>query len=917
VEQLLATKLFIPAIRPELVSRSRLIEQLNTSLSGKLTLISAPAGFGKTTLVCEWVDNLQKQELSADYKIAWLSLDESDNTLLRFLAYLITALNQSGSSDKSFGNSALDMLQSPHAPRYEIVLTTLINEIAALPNKLILVLDDYHLIETQLIHDALCFLLDNIPPQLHLVIITREDPLLPLSRLRVRGQLTELRAADLRFTSPEAAEFLNQTMSLNLSQDDVAALETRTEGWVAGLQLAAISMQGQKEPAKLIQAFTGSNRLVLDYLVDEVLHQQPPAIQDFLLDTAVLGRLSGPLCDAVRFGDGQPGTGQEKGQAILERLERANLFVIPLDNERQWYRYHHLFADLLRQRLRQIKPELESILHSRASVWCEGEALTEDAVEHALQAGDFERSAALIAELADELWKSGEHPKLRGWLEKLTEEWVCTQPQLCIYHAWFLFSTGHQESAERFLLAAEQALDTDITTSSQSQLILGPGRAQLKGRLSAIRALALSWGKDFPAMIQEASAALELLPKDDPWCSMAELVLGDAYFYKGDIQASYQTRLKTLEACQPKDDLFFFMISNLKIATSLSEMGQLEAAIEICRRQLDFARQHGLTQTIFAGWAMGLLGVTLAERNEFEDALEFTSKYVELTKDNDLGFVGSSYMFRAKVQFYMGDYEGADITLKELADIGKKHYLPHYISGRLKAWQARLNLIQNRLEAVNHLIEESDQNTEKGISLIYDDIVVVRARLLLLQGNYQQASQILESLIEPTQAGGSTTRLIEVLALLALVKHAAGEAFSAIQYLTCALSLAEPGGYVRVFVDEGPQMARLLYEALSQGIASNYVQHLLAAFPSTKGEQPESRKTQIVDGRLIEPLSERELEILQLIADGLTNQEIGSNLYLSLNTVKAHTRNIYGKLGINSRTQAVARARALGILSAA
>jgi len=925
---ILVTKLFIPATRPELVPRPRLIEQLDRCLRQdrefgcKLTLISAPAGFGKTTLVTEWLQTRGDKALSP-FAVAWLSLDEGDNDLVRFLSYFIAALQ---TIDASILQDALKLLQSHQPPPAETTLTSLINQIAAIPDRIIFVLDDYHLIDAQPIHNALVFLLKNMPPQLHLVITTREDPLLPLARLRVRGQLAELRAADLRFTATEAAEFLNQVMGLDLSDEDVAALETRTEGWIAGLQLAAISLQGQVDTTKSIQSFTGSNRLVLDYLIDEVLHQQPPTIQDFLLKTAPLNRLTGSLCDAVRFGDDPAVADQETGQEILERLERANLFIIPLDTERQWYRYHHLFGDLLRQRLRQTKPEQEINLHSRASAWYEQHDLLDEAIEHALQSEDFERSAALIAELADSLWKRGEHLKLRGWLEKLSKEWVCIQPQLCIYHAWFLFSTGRQEGAEYYLQIAEQALATATTkelknVSSPAESLSAPERTQLEGRLNAVRALATSWGEDFTAMIRHASLALEYLPEQDPWRSLAELVLGDAYYYKGDIQASYKYRLKTLESCQAGDDLFFYMIANLKVATSLREMGQLEPAIAICQGQLEFAGQNGLMQTIFAGWAMGLLGVALAERNEFEKALEFTAKFVELSKDNDLGFVGASYMFRARTQFYAGDFNGAETTLNKLADIGQKHYLPHHISGPLRAWQARIYLTQNRLEAVSSLVEESDLDGGGTFTLVYDDVIVVRARLLLARAEYAKASRVLVPLIEPTQTGGSTARLIEVLALLAMVKQAEDEMALAKEYLKRALILAEPGGYIRVFVDEGPPMARLLYEmmshteALSQGISPAYVQRLLAAFPNVEPERSEKAKIQPLGDEWIEPLSERELDVLKLIAEGLTNQEIASRLYVSLNTVKAHTRNMYGKLNVNSRTQAIAKAGTLGLLS--
>ena len=913
VNQLLATKLYPPPLRSELVSRHRLIEKLNQGLYRKLTLISAPAGFGKTTLIGEWLGAIQKEfknENQPIYKTAWFSMDKDDNEETRFLNYFVTAIKRIDDPENVIGERAFRILQSTQLPQTNAVLTSLINEIAQIQHKIILIFDDYHMIDSQMIHDGVVFFIENMPPQIHLVISTREDPPLPIPRLRARDQLTELRAADLRFSLSESGEFLTRVMGLSLSEKDNAALENRTEGWIAGLQLAAISLQGHPDISRLIQSFTGSNRFVLDYLVDEVLNQQPERIQSFLLKTSILDRLCGSLCNEL--------TGQNHSQGILEMLERANLFIIPLDGERQWYRYHHLFADLLRQRLRQTSPGQEPILNNRASAWYEQNNFLNEAIEHSLQAGEHKHSAAMIAGIADDLWKRGEHLKLRGWLEKLTEDWVCIQPKLCIYHAWFLFSTGLQEEADRYLQAAEQSLieatqESEIS-STHPEITPDLDRNLLEGRLNAIRALAKTWGEDFSTMIRYASSALSLLPIRDPWRSMAELVLGDAYYYKGEMQASYQTRLKTAAACQAEDDLFFYMIANLKVATSLREMGKLEQAISICKDQLEFARENGLTNTIFAGWAMGLLGIILADRNDLEQALKLTTRYVEIAKGNDLGFVGSSYMWLMKTQFYRGELDAAESTLNELAEIGQKHYLPHHISGPLKAWQARLALAQNRLEIYSQVVASSDLEENGVIPLIYDEVVLVHTRFLLLQGNYADASRILEPLIEATQNGGSTARLIELLVLQALANQGQGELELAIHHIEHALSLAEPGGFVRFFIDEGPPMARLLIEALSRGIAKNYVQSLLAAFPDIEAEQPKTGESPPGDEVWIEALSTRETDILKLIAEGLTNQEIASRLYLSLNTVKVHTRNIYGKLGVNSRTQAAAKARTFGIL---
>jgi len=417
---LLQTKLYIPPVRPELVSRPRLIEQLNKGLHRKLTLISAPAGFGKTTVVSDWIRQ-------SEIPVAWLSLDDGDNDPVQFLTYFIATLEQ---IDNTIGQTGQGMLQSPQPPPPEALITALINEIAAVPSQFVLVLDDYHLIEAQAIHDALTFLLEHLPPRMHLIIAAREDPPLSLARLRARGQLTELRATDLRFTSAEAAEFLIQVMDLNLSAEDIAALETRTEGWIAGLQLAAISMQGRADTASLVQSFTGSHRHVLDYLVEEVLEQQSESVQAFLLHTSILDRLTGTLCDAV--------TGQDNGRATLEILDRANLFIVPLDDERRWYRYHHLFGDLLRQRLRQTQSEQVPTLHNKASEWYEQKGFVDEAIDHALRGECFERAVHLIEAHVDTIWQRGEHAKLRRWLDRLPAEVSSSKPQLCIFRAYYL-----------------------------------------------------------------------------------------------------------------------------------------------------------------------------------------------------------------------------------------------------------------------------------------------------------------------------------------------------------------------------------------------------------------------------------------------------------------------------------------------
>jgi LuxR family maltose regulon positive regulatory protein len=900
------------------VPRPRLIERLNAGLVDrrKLTLISAPAGFGKTTLVSEWINQFPLPDTQSP-NFAWISLDEGDNDPTRFLAYFIAALQ---TIEANIAKGVLSALQSSQPPPAEDILTVLINEITAIPGRITLVLDDYHLIEARPIHDALTFLVRNLPPQMHLVIATREDPPLPLARLRARGQLTELRATDLRLTPYEAAEFLNTRVGLDLSAEDIAALERRTEGWIAGLQLAAISMQGHEDATSFIKSFTGSHRVVLDYLVEEVLEQQSESVQTFLLQTSILNRLTGPLCNSL--------TGDSDGEKTLSMLDAANLFIVSLDDERRWYRYHRLFADLLRQRLRRTQPEQLPILHRRACEWYEQNGFIDEAIEHALRAKDFERAARLVEEHADAMWQHGEHARLRRSLIGLSDELVFCRPHLCIFHAWYLFSSGQQDAAERCLQAAEQALEpsTDNATEGspldQEHQLSDADRTKLRGRVAAIRAFMDSQRGDVPGITQHARQALEYLPEQDlTWRCTVAIALGDVHGFKGDMAAAYQDQLVASEACRGSDHIYCFLVANLKLAMTLRAQGRLQRVAEICKQQLQLAEESGLSQAAVAGCLLAIWGETLAELNDLDGAIHQAKKGVELTeRGGNLAMLGWSYMCLVRVLYSRGDTVGAEEIVQKVGDTARESNVPPWITDQLTAWQARLWLTQDKLEAASEWVRERalvatgepKPAHEMDYLLLIEHIVL--ARILIAEERLDEATKLLQRLLGAAEAGERTTRAIEILMLQALATQAGGDTTRAMALLERALILAEPGGFIRAFVDEGPPMARLLYEAAARGIAPDYARRLLAAFPVAESEQTDSSKAQASKPELVEPLSERELEVLQLIAEGLTNPEIASRLFLALNTVKAHTRNIYGKLNVHSRTQAIARVQALGLL---
>jgi LuxR family maltose regulon positive regulatory protein len=916
VEQLLTTKLYIPPTRPELVPRARLIEQMNEGLHRKLTLISAPAGFGKTTLVTEWLDNLRldtKKENQIKNRIAWLSLDEGDNDPARFLSYFIAALNQVEGIDAAFGKGALSMLQSPQPPPSDAILTSLINEFAEITDKFIFVLDDYHLIDAQPIHEAFTFLLEHLPPQLHLVIATREDPNLPLSRLRARGQLTELRATNLRFSSSEAADFLNQVMGLNLSAEDITALEKRTEGWIAGLQLAAISLQGQEDTASLIKSFTGSHRLVLDYLIEEVLDQQSGSVQTFLLQTAILNQMTSSLCDAI--------TGQDNSQATLETLERANLFIVPLDEERRWYRYHHLFGDLLRERLKQTQPKKLPILNSLASKWFEQQGLIDEAIEHALQSDNFDQAARMIDEHIEERWQRGKLARLWRWLDKLPDELVYNNPNLCIFLAWNLFINGNQEKAEESLQAAEKKFDllTETLLEKQPEEHEHPSRLmekKVRGRAAAIRAVMATYRSDADGSMKSARLALELLPGDDlNWRSAAATALADAYVFMGEYDRAHQARFESLKISKTAGNTYLYLIDSTKCVLVLKARGELQQAREFCQQQILFAKDKGFSKTGTIGWMQAILGEILAETNDMDGAYEMVRVGVNLTeRGRDVALLSWSYMCLTRVLHSLGDQAGAEKIINKTKVMAQETTTPPWVNNQIINWQVRIWLAQGRLDEALKWMQEQGADSELETTYVGNMIKIPLARIQIAQGLLEKTNQILLPLLEAAEAGGHISRVIEILMLQALAFQVGGDTAQAMTTLEKALTLAEPGGFIRIFVDEGPPMARLLYKALSRGIAPDYVRRLLAAFPVDEPEQTDPSKSQVPKSELVEPLSEREIEVLQLIAEGLTNPEIAARLYLSLNTVKVHTRNIYGKLGVNNRTQAGTRAKALGIL---
>jgi LuxR family maltose regulon positive regulatory protein len=893
---ILATKLYIPPPQPKIVLRPHLVERLNEGLHRKLILISASAGFGKTTLVSEWVASYEL--LEPKVRTAWLSLDEGDNDPTRFLSCLVAAL-QTIRSD--IGEGVLIALQSPQPPQSETILTTLINEITSLPESFILVLDDYHVIEAKLVENSLTFLLEHLPPQMHMVIATREDPPLPLARLRARSQLTELRAADLRFTPSEAAEFLNQVMGLNLSSEDITALENRTEGWIAGLQMAALalqglasqrplSMHGHPDASSFIKSFTGSHHFVLDYLVEEVLQQQPDSVQNFLLRTSILDRMCGSLCEAVLC------TPAASGQETLEYLERANLFIVPLDSERRWYRYHHLFGDLLHQRLAQsLAPRAIAQDHIHASEWYENNGLLFEAFRHATAANDIERTARLVQSKEMPLYFRYISTAVLDWLASLPPPVLDARPSLRVMSATLALMAGQTTGVEERLQAAEKVLQNADLDDRTRDLI---------GRIACARATLALTHYQPEAMITQSGRALEYLHPDNlTFRFTANWTLANAYLLQGDRSAAAQASLEGIAISQKAGDVFSTILATSTLGEVQELENQLYQAAETYRHVLQLFGDH--PQPNACEVHLGLARISY-EWNDLDAAEQHGQQSLQLARQYDsvIDRFIISEVFLARLKLAQGDVAGAAAILAQADASARQQSFVHRMP-EIAAAQVLVLLHQGNLEAAKQLAQKYE-------------LPLSRARVLLAQGDPSAALAVLEPLCQQMEARGWQDERLRVMVLQAVALYVLAlqerrEKDRAMQVLGEALALAEPGGFIRLFVDEDAPMAQLLSIAAAQGMMADYIGKLRAAFEA-EAQTGEDKFNPPPAQPLIEPLSQRELEILQLIAQGLSNHEIGERLFLALDTVKGHNRRIFDKLQVHRRTEAVARARVLGLL---
>jgi LuxR family transcriptional regulator, maltose regulon positive regulatory protein len=916
---LLMTKLYIPTPGKFLVERTRLVKKLDQCLEPgrSLSLISAPAGFGKTTLISAWLTET-KVAMPGRWA-AWLSIDERDNDPVIFWSYVIAALQ---TQQEGVGQQALSMLAEQGAD-FERKLAALINDLAQLAQPCVVVLDDYHLVRNPIIHQSLTFFIEHAPPHIHLMIASRTDPPLPLALLRGRGKLLEIRMQDLRFSDEDAEMYLNAGIGLDLAARSVQALNHKTEGWIAGLQMAGLAMQdiASREtvsfPAKekvsdFVNSFSGSNRFILDYLIEEVLNRQPEPIQHFLIITSILDQLCGPLCDALLQGS------DLAAQSALQYLESCNLFIIPLDQQRFWYRYHQLFADLLRKRLAQTAPEVIGELHRRAIEWYEQNGLIPNAIQHAFQQPDFHKAAALVAQVTEAMWGRGEHATLLAWMDALPDEEKKPYPSLLIFQVSMLISAGKLQEAETCIPILEGYI--------RASLEANPDQTALIGNVAALRTYIASFHGDRQVLFSQAQLALQNLTRDEDSgqrCGVS-LVSGNAFLTEGNLEAASGAFGEAIFAGKKahKPAMMLTGISNLALVLWLQ--GDLGQAEQVCREGAQLIEQCGLKRSIMAVDVWLTWGEILCEREALVEAEVNIRKGLELALEQQFVWqVALGYQAQARLRLAQGNLVEAEIAAQASEQWCIEHQVPAHISCRGAGLLAELWLRRGKTTLAERYLQTHQITPGGEVQFPHQSEYLAWARLAWLRGD-EGAGDLLGRISDWAGKNRQKGALIAALVLRALVCQSREMLDQGVAFLGRAMELAEPDGYAQCFVGEGEGMVALLREAVRQGIHSEYASRLLAAFPELPlGEESGSQITAAPDLQrslspdtmtLVEPLSRREMETLQLIAEGLSNKEIAQKMCISLRTVKYYSTGLYGKLGVDSRMQAVIQARELGLL---
>jgi LuxR family maltose regulon positive regulatory protein len=902
--ELLATKVTIPRIRSGWLARPRLVDALNEAMDRELILVCTPAGFGKTTLLADWAQK-------AKWPVAWLCLDPDDSDPVRFWRYVVAALDRAG---VPVGDRVLPLIEGSAATSSRGLVTALINELEGLPDEFALVLDDHHLVDSPSVREDVTYLLSHAPAQLHLILSTRSDPPLPLARLRARDKLAELRTADLRFTPEETAAFLREVWGIDLPTEALAALETRTEGWAVGLQLAALSLRDRPDPLPFLDAFTGSHRYVLDYLSEEVLEQQRDSVRTFLLKSSILERLSSPLCDAV--------TGGSDGQAMLEELERANLFLVPLDEERRWYRFHNLFGDLLRVRLQSGEAGPVSELHQRAAAWFEEHGLIDEAIRHASASGDPPWAARLVEGHLNEILRRGEGVVLERWLSMLPDNVVRSNPALCLAQGLIQLHVGELDPVERLVEEAERAF-VHAPESRELEVPTEGGMVrEVPAAVSLLRAeIAAARGDAETSADQARSALVHMAEEEYGPRFWARWLLSCADWTAGRLKAAESGFTELLAEGRAVPAAYPLMSSCYALGQVQRARGRLGAALRTYREGLRFATEDGRTSTFHAAEAHIGRAQVLYERNQLEDALHHVREGIELSRPvvefhlPSVGLVTLAWIRQA-----MGETDGALETMNEADDTESSTDIAS-LANPAPAERARLLLLQGRAGEAAKWAEERGLTEQDEVSYSRERDYLVLARVLLATDDSHRALGILERLDTLAESQARRGSLIQIRAVRSQALQSVGDHQGALALLAETLALALPEGYVRVFADQGAPMAALLqsfvrgaHRARGAAIPSRARRHInrvVRAFGPAVGRAEQAVRAGTGP---VEPLTDRELEILRLIAAGMRNREIAQDLVLTLDTVKKHVSHIFAKLGAANRTEAVAQARDLGLI---
>jgi LuxR family maltose regulon positive regulatory protein len=894
---ILATKLHTPSLRPKIVPRPRLLTRLQAGLRGKLTLVSAPAGFGKTTLISAWLKGHSGQT-------AWLSLDPQDNEPDHFLLYLVAAIRR---AHPELGEGVLESLETSQPKVLEPLLSELINELADLPDSLVVILDDYHVITEPAIQELMLYLLEHQPGQLHLLIASRMDPPWPLARLRAQGAVNELRAEHLRFTPEESGAFLNDLMGLEVSPDGLAALDARTEGWIAGLQLAALSMRGRKDVGAFIEAFSGSHRFVLDYLVEEVLEQQTEQTHEFLLSTSILERFCAPLCDTV--------TGRNDSQDLLVQLDQANLFLVPLDDKRCWYRYHHLFGDLLRSRLSQHQAERVPELHARASAWFEYKGSPEEAISHAVAAEDFERAARQIEQNGQAAILNNKETTLSRWLQALPEEVVRASPWLCFQQAYVCQWLGRRDQVEQWLARADGAPEANSG--------LAPDEARrLAGYSASLRAHHALISGQIPKVVENAQRALELVPSSDAMHLSSSVALGGAYWALGDVGAAEGAFASAREGGRAIGAPLVIVTAGCYMGTQQAKQGRLKAAQKTYQEALEAAvRPDGRPMPV-AGFPAMKLGDLFREWDDLAQAESFLARGLPLCERmGQTDILSEAYVAQARFELARRAFDRARATIQKCHNMIRRSQADPWVYTWLDECCIRLWLATDNLEEARRWAVEDGPAVDGELDYHRDLHHMNLARVLVAQGRRQnrqdrsaisQALPLLERLLLAAEKARWVHAVLHILTLQALALEAKGEQPQAQEALARALRLAEPNGFVRTFTDEGPALRPLLKALSRREAIGAYARRLAAALDSTDGAPVQAGAAHRQS--LPEPLTKREIQVLKLLSVGLSSPEIAAELYIAVSTVRTHIKNIYGKLDVHGRLQAVLRAEEVGLL---